>query len=112
MWYEAGQLFFYMMAGHALADFALQSPHHSAAKRPGNTTGIPWPVGLGCHAMIHGGVVALATGLWPLGVAEAVAHATIDYGKGRRLYGPITDQLAHVFCKIVWMIIALRAVPH
>ena len=105
---DVGRMMFLMMAGHAYADFALQSPHHSRAKYPGNETGIPWTVGLGCHGLIHGGIVALVTGSWLLGVAETVAHAGIDGLKSRGWYGQTTDQFLHFACKIAWMIIALK----
>jgi hypothetical protein len=104
---EAARLLFLMIAGHAYADFGLQTPWHSAAKRPGNSTGIPWFVGLAMHSLIHGGIVALVTGLWWLGAAEALAHAGIDAGKGRGCYGAITDQILHFACKIIWVIIAI-----
>lgn len=109
---EAGRMLFLMIAGHAYADFALQDPFHSGAKYPGNKTGIPWPVGLMCHALIHGGIVALATGFWLLGVAETAAHAAIDGGKGRGWYGQTTDQILHIVCKIAWTIIAISVALH
>lgn len=109
---EAGRMLFLMMAGHAYADFALQTPFHSAAKYPGNDHRYPWAVALACHSLIHGGIVALVTGLWWLGVAETAAHAAIDGGKGRGWYGQVTDQVLHITCKIAWMIIALRVALH
>jgi hypothetical protein len=106
---EIGRLLFLMLAGHAYADFALQDPWHSAVKYPGNAHGYPWPVALACHGLIHGGLVALATGVWWIGALEAAAHAGIDYGKSRGWYGARADQLAHFVCKIIWMIIVISA---
>ncbi len=100
-------MLFLLLAGHAYADFALQTPHHSAAKCPGNKTGIPWQVGLGYHALIHGGIVALVTGYWWLGVAETIIHGTTDHIKWRRWIDPLTDQAIHIGCKIIWVIIAI-----
>lgn len=107
MFDEAARMMFLMIAGHAYADFALQDRFHSAAKYPGNDTGYPWYVGLGCHSLIHGGIVALATGLWWLGVAETTAHALIDFGKGRGWWNATADQIAHIACKIAWTIVAI-----
>lgn len=104
---EAARLMFLMMAGHAFADFALQDPWHSAVKYPGNVHGYPWPVALACHGLIHGGIVAVITGVWWIGALEAVAHAGIDAGKARRWFGAITDQLLHIACKIAWTVIVI-----
>jgi len=106
--YHAGQMVFFMLAGHAYADFALQTPRTSAAKYPGNNTGVPWFVGMGYHALIHGACVALATGFWLLGVAETVSHFAIDSIKGRGWMTNEADQCAHVVCKFIWMIIAIN----
>lgn len=100
---------FYMLAGHALADFALQTPRTSAAKYPGNRTGIPWQLGMAYHSLIHGACVGIATGHWLLGVAETIAHGSIDLAKGRGWYGNRADQALHIACKIIWMIIAVYA---
>jgi hypothetical protein len=107
MTYDVGMMFFLMLAGHAYADFALQTPHHSSAKYPGNRTGVPWQVGMMCHGLIHGGIVALITGIWWLGALETVAHAGIDYAKSRRAFGPVADQLLHFGCKVIWLIVAI-----
>lgn len=104
---EAGQMLFLMLAGHAYADFALQDPFHSSAKYPGNETGIPWHVGLGCHALIHGGIVALVTGQWLIGVAETGSHFAIDAFKGRGWFSATTDQILHIGCKLLWTMLAL-----
>lgn len=103
------QLMFLMAAAHAYADFALQDPWHSSVKYPGNVHGYPWHVALMCHGLIHGGLVALITGYWWIGAMEAVAHAAIDYGKSRGWYGSTSDQLAHIGCKIIWIIVAIAS---
>lgn len=104
---------FLMLAGHAYADFALQDPWHSAAKYPGNSVGFPWYAGLGCHSLIHGGIVALITGSWMLGVYETIGHAITDYLKSRGLYGARTDQALHIAQKLVWAMVVLNpVVPH
>ncbi len=102
------QLMFLMMAAHAYADFALQDPWHSSIKYPDNAAGYPWRVALACHGLIHGGLVAVITGQWWIGAMEAVAHAAIDYGKSRAWYGATPDQLLHIACKIIWIIVAIN----
>jgi hypothetical protein len=104
---EFGRLIFYMLAGHALADFALQSPWHSSCKYPDNVQQYPWYAGLGCHALIHGGLVGLITGYWLIGVAETIAHAGIDFMKGRGWIDSRTDQAMHFACKAWWATIAI-----
>lgn len=102
------ELLFYMMAAHAFADFALQSPWHSGVKYPGNPSGYPWDVALMNHGLIHGGLVGLITGIWWIGALEAAAHTLIDFGKSQRWYGSVPDQLMHFACKIVWVTIAIN----
>jgi hypothetical protein len=98
---------FFMLAGHAYADFALQNPYHSSIKYPGNEYNYPWWVALICHSFIHGGIVGIVTGIWWLGAAETIHHATTDWIKGRRWIGSTADQISHVIAKIVWALIAL-----
>lgn len=101
-------LFFVLMVGHAVADYPLQGDFLARGK---NHTlpipGVPWWQCLGAHALIHGGAVALATGMPALGVAEALAHAVIDHLKcaGRLSFNQ--DQAAHVACKVLWVAIVL-----
>lgn len=96
------QTLFLLVAGHAVADFPLQGAEMAIAKRPGANPRIHWTMALGCHALIHGGAVALVTGLWWLGAAETAAHATIDGAKARGLFGMKTDQALHLLCKAAW----------
>jgi hypothetical protein len=103
---EFAQMLFMLAAGHALADYPLQGPAMAAAKRPGGDPCVPWPMALGCHSLIHGGFVALITGLWWLGAAETLAHAAIDAAKCRGTIGMTADQALHLACKLVWALIA------
>lgn len=101
-------LLFLLAAAHAVCDFPLQGAEMAQAKRPGGHATIPWPMALGCHALIHGGAVALVTGLWPLGAAETAMHALIDGAKSRGAFGMKTDQALHLVCKCCWAVIAWR----
>jgi hypothetical protein len=109
------ELFFYLIAGHALADFALQSDDMAKGKNrnrrldmmlkipPGQKPMTVWPYWLTSHALIHGGAVALITGVWWLGLAEFVIHWAIDFAKCENWTGIHTDQALHVACKLLWL---------
>lgn len=103
-----GIIFLLMLVGHALADYPLQGSFLSAAKNP-NTAfdGIPWYIPLSNHAAIHGGMVGIITGVWWLGVLEAVSHWLIDLGKCNNLYSFTQDQIMHFVCKIIWVLIIM-----
>lgn len=107
------ELAFWLLVGHAVADYALQTQYISAAKSRHTPEGeYIWFWILFMHATIHGGMVAYATGYVWLGLAEIVAHMWIDYSKnegrfGRGAKAHLIDQGLHVLCKIVWAIIVL-----
>lgn len=98
------QTLFWLVVGHALADFALQSDALARNKnrhieRPSRSMP-PWPYWLVAHALIHGGAVAWVTGSIFLGLVEVLLHALIDFAKCEGYSGPHEDQAAHVICKI------------
>lgn len=107
------ELFFWLLVGHALADYAFQSQYMASAKDHTNPENKgKWPVLLGFHSMIHGGAVAFATGYIWLGILEVAAHFAIDYAKSAGWFGQgaralRVDQGLHVACKVLWAIIAL-----
>lgn len=97
-----------LLVGHALADYPLQGDFLARAK---NVTapipGIPWQQALAWHAVIHGGFVGLITGLWWLGLIEALIHAGVDHLKCRGQLTFNQDQAIHVLCKVAWVFIAV-----
>lgn len=104
-------MLFWLLVGHAVADYPLQSDWMAKAKNrhnplayipAGQTPQCIWPWVLSAHAATHAGAVALATGSVHLGVAEFVAHFIIDVLKCENVTGIHTDQLLHVACKIAW----------
>lgn len=100
------EMFGLLVVGHALADYPLQGDFLSRAKnRTAPIPGVPWYQALGAHAVIHGGVVGALTGLWWLGVAEALIHAVTDDAKCRGKIGFNTDQAIHIACKAAWVLI-------
>ena len=97
-----------LIAGHALADYPLQGDFLSKAKNRANPIpGVPWWQALWAHSSIHGAVVGLVTGIWWLGVAEALAHFWIDDAKctGKLTFNQ--DQAAHIVLKALWLGIAI-----
>ena len=111
------EILFYLIAGHALADFALQSDNMAKGKNrhtfvdpnsipKGQKVMTVWPYWLTSHALIHGGLVGIITGIWWLGLAETAVHWAIDYTKCENWTGIHTDQGLHVACKVVWWLLA------
>lgn len=106
----APALLFWLVVGHALADYPLQGDFLARAKnRSASIPGFPWWQALTAHAVIHGGVVAYITGFIWLGVAEIVAHWIIDDLKCRGKIGLNTDQALHIICKALWALVVIGA---
>jgi hypothetical protein len=111
---EMWTLFFWLMCGHALADFALQSEAMAAGKNyntpvdyakipPGQTPQTVWPYWLTAHALVHAGTVGVITQSPLVGFAEFLCHWVIDYAKCRGLTGIHYDQAIHASCKLWWV---------
>jgi hypothetical protein len=108
-------LLFWLLVGHAVADFSLQSDsmvrgknrHRRTEPPPGAKYQPTWYYWLSAHALIHGGAVGLITGFWLLGLAETVAHWIVDFGKCENLYGVHEDQFLHVLAKVAWWALVL-----
>ncbi|HJZ60073.1 MAG TPA: DUF3307 domain-containing protein [Gemmataceae bacterium] len=107
-------MLFFLLAGHALMDFALQTDAIAACKcRRANhplQQAVPWYYWLTAHALLHGlavGTVVRWFGYdWPLAVgfalAEFVVHWLIDLAKCEKLFNIHIDQLLHALCKVAW----------
>jgi hypothetical protein len=104
-------MLFLLVAAHALCDFPLQGDATAVNKnRHANTPlqkHVPWYYWLGSHALVHGGAVALITGNPVLGLLEVAAHFTIDYIKCEGKISIHVDQLLHLVCKVLWIIILI-----
>jgi hypothetical protein len=98
------QIFWWLLIGHALADYGIQSEYVATAR---SRKVVGWFYPLTAHALIHGGIVAVVTGSIGLGIAEFVAHWFIDFGKGEGAYGIHADQFLHILCKVLWVVILL-----
>lgn len=99
---------FLLLAGHALGDFALQGDFIAKFKSrhtPFFTGETIWPYVLASHALIHGAIVFLITHSVRLGIAETIAHATIDFIKCEKKINFHLDQTLHIACKILWSVL-------
>jgi hypothetical protein len=116
-------MLFFLIAGHALMDYALQTEPMAVCKCRRSDhplkVAVPWFYWLTAHALLHGAAVAVITqaigaydwysAVW-VGVFETVAHWVIDLGKCERLYNIHVDQGLHVLCKIAWWGLLARGV--
>lgn len=92
-----------LVFAHFVCDFALQSDRMALEKQPGRDQTLPWGWWLTAHGATHGMAVAWISG-WPLlGLLEAMAHALIDWCKGRWRWSMAVDQSLHLGCKLVWV---------
>lgn len=91
---------------HALADFPLQGDYIAKQKCRKQADNLSvWIVALSAHSVIHAGGVWLVSGSLAFALAELVLHALIDVCKGEGKFGLIADQLLHLACKVVYVVL-------
>jgi len=99
-------IFFWLLCGHALADYSLQSDTMAVGKNRhlegGRYRTVPWYYWMAAHSLIHGGIVGLLSGWIVLGVIETLLHYIIDCARCEKLINVHTDQFLHVFCKALY----------
>jgi hypothetical protein len=98
-----------LLVAHALADFPLQGDFLAKFKAPGlrlPTGEAIWPWCMSAHCLIHAGFVGILTGNPWLGIAEFVAHGTVDLLKCRGRISFAQDQGLHIGCKVAWWLLA------
>ncbi len=100
-----GALFFWLMVGHAVADYLLQSLAVNHDKNP-NKAPAMWIYAMSAHCLANAGAVALATGSVVLGVAEFVTHFLIDVQRCDGRTSRAVDQGLHIACKVLWAALA------
>lgn len=106
------EMFAALCVGHALADYPLQGDFLARAKNRANPlAGTPWFQALGAHALIHAGFVGLVTGSLWIAAAEFFAHAAIDDLKCTGKIDFNADQVLHIVCKLIWVVIAFAGAP-
>lgn len=104
---QAMDLLFLLLFAHALGDFALQHPRFNEQKDH-NKNPDSWYVFLGAHSIIHGGLVGFFTGSFVLALLETVCHGIIDYLFNEKKFAMNVDQMLHVACKGVWLIMIAK----
>ena len=107
-------LLFFLLAAHALMDFALQTEMIAACKCRGSdhpvAKAVPWYYWLTAHAFLHGAAVGVVIRWFGfewyavaiLATSETAIHWLIDYGKCQNWFNIHADQAFHVACKILW----------
>lgn len=99
------QMFFYLLCGHALADYSLQTDFIAKGKnRRTPIPGVPWYYIMLSHCLIHGGTVGLLTGNIYFAVIETILHFIIDVIKCEGYTNIHQDQAAHVVCKVIYSV--------
>lgn len=99
-------MLFYLLVGHALADFPLQGQFLAEAKNPTKPIGEKWwPMALPMHGLIHGGAVAIITGSLTLGIIEWFLHTIIDYFTCIGKIDLYVDQYLHIMLKFLYWIV-------
>ena len=99
-------ILFALIIAHALADYPLQSAY-MAQQKDCELADSPseWLIALLSHCAIHGGGVWLITGNMYLGLVEFCLHALIDFGKGKKRYGLVVNQVLHLLCKGAYVVV-------
>jgi hypothetical protein len=105
----------WLLFGHAVTDFALQTEFVVRGKNRHTDIGKSiWKTVLSAHAATHGASVGLvlhgvAGTSWAvatlLGLAEFASHWLIDFGKCDSRYSFNADQAFHVACKLAWVVV-------
>jgi hypothetical protein len=112
-WTVAAQLFFALVIGHSVADFPLQGEFLAIGKnrrilmRLKDPTRPPemWVFCMAAHCLVHAGSVWLISGSVVWGVVELVLHWGLDVAKCNGRTNFAFDQMAHVACKAVSVIV-------
>ena len=104
--------FFLMLFAHALADYPLQGAFMATHKsrhspNPFPEERHPWVIILTAHCLIHAGFVLIITGSIWLAIAELILHWIIDYCKNENKVTYQMDQLLHVLCKVVYVLVLI-----
>jgi hypothetical protein len=94
-----------LLMAHFVCDFGLQSDRMAREKCSGCDKTLPWGWWMAGHVSTHGLAVALITGVPWLGLAEAAIHALIDHRKCAGQISLTTDQLLHLLCKALWVVV-------
>jgi hypothetical protein len=109
-----GAVAFWLVVGHAFADYILQPagvnydknpnkpPLNNGAPRPDANPGL-WMYAMTAHCLMNAGAVAFATGSVALGCCEFAAHFLIDLRRCDGRLSRTNDQILHLLCKAAWL---------
>lgn len=112
------EIFFLLLIGHAITDYALQPPNIAQGKNrhigppPGYNPEAHgpirpvWPLVMTAHALVSAAPVYIFIGP-ELAVFEALTHWLIDFFKCERLYNLWVDQALHVGLKAIYAYLAV-----
>ena len=107
-------MLFFLIVGHALADYPLQNGPMAIEKCRRSSSDlqkvVPWYYWLTAHALIHGGFVGWITQSAGLGILETVCHWSLDYLKCEGWTNIHIDQLLHIVCKVVWYLLLINGI--
>lgn len=115
-------MFFFLLAGHAFADYPLQAGPMATCKCRHSVNpvqkDVPWFYWMTAHSLIHGGLVGVIVHWFGhsfdaavlLGVLESLLHFIIDVGKCEKYYNIGADQTLHVLCKFAWWLLLARGI--
>lgn len=99
-------VFAMLVFAHLIGDFALQNEYMAKAKNPNiKVVDSPWYVVMFAHAGIHAGLTGFITGSLIIALFELVAHYVIDYYRCLKRFSYLTDQILHIVCKFIYVII-------
>jgi hypothetical protein len=102
-----------LIISHILADFVFQSDvmakgknrHHKTQPPVGQKYMPTWYFWMSAHAITHGGILYILTGIWWVFILESILHFTIDFIKCEKWLTPKHDQVLHWACKISYIIL-------
>jgi Protein of unknown function (DUF3307) len=115
-------LLFFLFAGHALMDFALQGDAIAICKcRKANhplQKSVPWYYWMSAHAILHGamvGAIVRWAGYEPYtaamyGLIETIIHLFVDAFKCEGYTNIHQDQAIHLICKMAWSLMLIKGV--
>ncbi|MBY0522635.1 MAG: DUF3307 domain-containing protein [Gemmataceae bacterium] len=104
--------FWWLLVGHAVGDFALQSEAMAIEKNRHSKSvlqrAVPWFYWLSAHSLLHGAAVGLITQSVWLGLVETVLHWVIDFVKCEHWTNIHQDQVLHILCKVAWAVLSVQ----
>lgn len=118
-------LLFFLIAAHALMDFALQGDAIALCKcRNANNPlqkSVPWYYWMAAHALLHGAAVGVViywagplvfnqTTIVVYAVLETVIHGIADVLKCENVTNIHVDQAIHIVCKVAWALMLVNGV--